>query len=74
MNVASRVIEKFGGAYQLAELLGCRPSTIYRWTYPTEEGGTGGLVPQRHHVALLKLAKHHNVKLRPADLYPRIAA
>lgn len=73
-NLAARIVDKFGGATALANLLNCHVTRIYRWTYPVERGGTGGLVPQRHHVALLKLAKHHNVKLRPADLYPRIAA
>lgn len=71
MDVATRIIEKFGGAYALADKLGCRPSTVYRWTLPKKRGGTGGHVPQRQHQKLLKLARKHSISLSYADFMPK---
>lgn len=68
---AERVIQKFGGHAKLAALLGINVTRVYRWTYPTgKRGGSGGTIPQRHHVRLLELARDNHVKLRLADFYP----
>lgn len=71
MDVATRVIEKFGGARALAKVLGCDPSRVYRWTYSSKRGGTGGLIPQRQHKKLLKVAKKLGINLRYSDLVPQ---
>lgn len=67
---AERIIEKFGGAYKMAATLGARPSTVYRWTYPKEKGGCGGLVPSTAMPKILALARREGVFLTGDDLYP----
>ncbi|PCI20355.1 MAG: amino-acid N-acetyltransferase [Piscirickettsiaceae bacterium] len=42
---AKNVITQFGGIKALAKAIGKNPATIYRWTYPKSNGGTGGTVP-----------------------------
>ncbi len=42
---AQRIIDKFGGVPQLAQLINRMPQAIYRWTYPASRGGTDGYIP-----------------------------
>jgi hypothetical protein len=42
---AVKIIQKFGGARRLAALTDMDPSRIYKWTYPKDKGGTGGVIP-----------------------------
>ena len=71
LEPAATIIEKFKGTARVAELLGLDRSTVCQWRVPTKRGGTGGLVPQRHHPKLLELAEQENVRLKPADFLPR---
>ncbi len=69
---AEKVIAKFGSACQLAKILQVSDSTVYRWTYRREEGGTGGLIPG---AALRKLLVAAAMQTPPIiitkdDLYP----
>jgi hypothetical protein len=66
---AKRIIEKFGGAPRVAELLGIDPSRPYRWTYPRSRGGSGGIIPARYHDELLRKAREHGVPLMPSDFF-----
>lgn len=68
---AERIIAKMGGARRLAALLGLSPATVYRWRYPVERGGTGGLIPSEYHQPVLDLAAVHTVDLRPEDFFDR---
>lgn len=67
MNEAERIIKMFGGAYPLAEALTAalgrkvHPSTVYRWTYPAERNGTGGMVPSRIRRVLRRAARMHGI-------------
>lgn len=67
---ADRVIEKFEGAPRLAELIGRDDSTVYRWTYPREKGGTGGVIPGNALVLVIRAAKQEGILLTDADLSP----
>lgn len=74
---AVRVIEKFGGARRLAVILktvdpenSLNPSSIYRWTYPREKGGTGGVIPTAALPLLIRAARMEGLFLTPEDLYP----
>jgi len=69
-NPAEVVIEKFGGHRRLAGLINVSVSRVYRWNYPKERGGTGGLIPQKHHGALLTAARAEGVSLEPVDFFP----
>ena len=44
-NDALFIIKQFGGAKALAEAINKDPATVYRWTYPKNKGGTGGIIP-----------------------------
>lgn len=77
---ASRIITKFvgghpGGPVRLARLLTkhgypTNTATIYRWTYPKEKGGTGGLVPTAALNQLLYIARIEGVLITADDLNP----
>ncbi len=36
---------------------------------PTEKGGTGGRIPQKHWAKLIEFGKEQRVDLTPADLF-----
>lgn len=74
MDVAKHVIDKCGGPDKVAEMCGCHVSRVYRWTYPIERGGTGGLIPTRRQTTLLEQARARGIDLTPADFFPREAA
>lgn len=65
-NVASRIIEKLGGAYAVAALLKCDISRVHRWTYPKNRGGTGGHIPPKRQRQLLEKAPG---KVTPDDFF-----
>jgi len=73
---AQRIIDKFGSAYRLSAALKAigylrNPSTVYRWTYSREKGGTDGMVPTRALTYILRAARFEGVMLTPEDLDPR---
>lgn len=74
MTPAERIIEKFGGAAKLAELLQVDVSRVYRWTYPADRGGTGGLIPTKHQHRLIEIGRDHGIKIAPADFFSKEAA
>lgn len=75
---AENVIRKFGGARELARVLKdmggdyWNPSTIYRWTYPIDAGGTGGEIPTRAIKTIVRAARYAGIMLTLEDLYPNI--
>lgn len=64
---AKRIINKFGGIYTLARKIGAAPSTIYRWTYPLDKGGTGGLIPVKWHEIILETARLEGIFITKED-------
>ena len=50
---AATVLARFGGAGTLAQLLRLDRSAVHRWALPKHRGGSGGLIPARHHQRLL---------------------
>ena len=69
MNPAKRIIEKFGGHRVVAGILGLSVVSVYRFTYPKEKGGTGGLVPSEHVQTLLTVAPDLGVDLSASDFF-----
>lgn len=51
----------------LAKELGVNYSTVIRWGYPREKGGTDGYIPRKYHAKLIKLAESNGIKLKPLD-------
>lgn len=69
LNPAKSVIGKIG-IDKVAEITGKHVSRVYRWMYPKERGGTGGLIPQADAPALLAYAKANGIKLSKGDFFP----
>ena len=69
LEPAHSLIEFLGGPREVAGLLGRHISRIYRWTYPEERGGTGGLIPSKEQVKLLAVSEEHALGLEPGDFF-----
>ena len=78
---AQTLVAKFGGPRELSRILEqCSddpkdhidPSTIYRWMYPKDKGGTGGEIPLQSLRLILKCARLAGVMLKSADIYPEL--
>lgn len=73
---AEKIITKFGNPRKLADALTAvgypiNRTSIYRWNYSRENGGTGGLVPTAAWPFLISAARLEGVYLSPADTDPR---
>ncbi len=68
VDPAATVLARFGGAGPLAQLLRLDRSAVHRWALPKQRGGSGGLIPARHHQRLLTLAAANGIALSAADL------
>ena len=67
---AQRIVDKFGGPRRLAYAAGLEPSRVYRWLYPKDRGGTGGIIPSSA-VSLVQVAAlMANVELTAEDWAP----
>lgn len=60
MNVAERIIDKFGGQSALARLIGKKQSMVQHWT-------KSGIVPAKWHRVLLDIAQDKGINLNPND-------
>jgi hypothetical protein len=77
LTQAERVLFKFGGARSLAAILKSigrpiSPSAIYKWTYPANRDGTGGLIPTRALSDVMAAARAEGIYLSSEDLDPRV--
>lgn len=73
MEPAASIIGALGGPAAVAEYLKTADNTPYRWTYPRDKGGTGGVIPHWHHDDLLRMAADKGVLLTRADLAEGVA-
>lgn len=74
MSQASQIIEKFGSVPALSRALaaagvGRDLTTIYKWTYPKDKGGTGGYIPTSAHADIKKAARREGILLTAQDWY-----
>lgn len=77
---ASRIISKMvgnspGAPARLARMLTrhgypTNPTTVYRWNYPSEKGGTNGLVPTQALHQIIYIARIEGVLITTDDLNP----
>lgn len=74
LDPARSVIAKLGGVDAVATITGKHVSRIYRWTYPREKGGTGGVVPHEDATKLLAHAKANGLDLTAEDFFASNAA
>lgn len=67
MEPATTIIQKCGGVAKAARYAGVEPATAYRWTYPRERGGTGGMIPTHRQAVMIRNARADGVELLPTD-------
>ena len=67
LEPAHAVIQRFGGPSVLAGILGVHRTRVSNWMRPRAKGGTGGLIPQRYHRALLDHARSAGIALRAEE-------
>lgn len=70
-NAASHVIAKCGGPESVAAMLRVTTISVRKWTYPRERGGTGGLIPAKRQVELIRAAAAAGITLAPADFFDK---
>lgn len=70
MDPATSIIQKLGGVAKVSRATNTALTAPYRWQYPRDKGGTDGLIPQKHHPALLALAREEGIGLTANDFLP----
>ncbi len=70
MEPASTIVKRLGGPATVAAAVGTALTAPYRWQYPRAKGGTNGVIPQRHHRALIEFAKANAIALSAEDFLP----
>ncbi len=70
LQPAHGIIGNLGGASKVAAALDVSYSQVRKWTWSKARGGTGGIIPQRHHVPILDLARRLDVPMTAADFLP----
>jgi hypothetical protein len=69
MEPAKTIIDRFGGVEVVAAITGRHVSRVYRWMYPRDRGGTGGLIPQGEARKLLAHAKASNIPVSADEFF-----
>jgi hypothetical protein len=62
-NPASIIIARLGGEAAVAAITGTAYTAPYRWQAARARGGTGGVIPQRHHRRLIDYARANGIPL-----------
>jgi hypothetical protein len=66
LDPAKSILDRIG--YEAAAAVtGKHISRVYRWTYPTDRGGTGGVIPHADALKLLDHARANSIALTEAD-------
>jgi hypothetical protein len=68
LDPAKSIIAKIG-IDKVSEITGKHVSRVYRWMYPKDRGGTGGVIPQGDAPALLAYAKANQIKLDAEEFF-----
>lgn len=69
INATQQIIMRLGGARVVANALRIAATTVYRWTYPVERGGTGGTVPIKRMNQIIAYANKRGIKLSVKDFF-----
>lgn len=70
LEPAKTVIDICGGFEAVAEMINVHRTNVYRWGYPTDRGGSNGLIPTRQQAKLLAAARERGIDLRPEHFFP----
>jgi hypothetical protein len=72
MNPAQIIISRLGGEAQVAFITATSYTAPYRWQAAKAKGGTGGVIPQRYHRALLDYARSKGIPLAAEEFLPAV--
>lgn len=64
---AQRFIKKAGGVSALARMMNCDRTTIYKWLYPKNKGGTDGLIPSSRIADIEFAFSVAGIEIKPGD-------
>lgn len=70
MLTATDIINLFGGAPIIASGLNLERTSVYKWTYPKNKGGSGDRVPLKWAGPIINLAKARGITLGYEDVIP----
>jgi hypothetical protein len=68
---AARVVAKLGGPAKVAKMLGITRACVYKWLWPVDRQGTGGIIPTGQMERLCLAARLNGHLLTAEDLDPR---
>jgi len=68
MTPASLIVSRFGSKSAVADAVGVHRTRVYDWLRDKERGGSGGRIPQSHHLKLLEAARERGIPLTAAEL------
>lgn len=69
INTVKTIITRLGGPRVIADALRIAVTTVYRWTYPVERGGTGGIIPIRRMNQIIAYAQKRGIRLSIKDFF-----
>lgn len=69
LDPAKSVIATIGGVEKVASITGRSITRVYRWMYPKDRGGTGGVIPHAEARKLLEYAEAERLPLSPNDFF-----
>jgi hypothetical protein len=67
---AGRIISRLGGVAAVARICGCSDSSVYRWQMSVARHGTGGIIPTRRMILILRYAQASNLPITARDFVP----
>lgn len=70
LEPAASIVRKLGGEAVVSRVTETALTAPYRWQHAKDKGGTDGLIPQRHHPALLAYARDNNIVLTAEEFLP----
>jgi len=74
LEPAATVVRLLGGPTKVSRIIGIHRTKVSNWMRPKDHGGTGGIIPQRHHVAILRAAKDAGLPITAEDFLPHTEA
>lgn len=72
MEPASTIIKKLGGATLVSKGINVHRTRVYKWMWPKERQGTGGIIPHWQIPKILNYAKKIGVPLSEYDFVKKI--
>lgn len=68
LSPAEYVIKLLGGVRPTARAVGRHPASVVAWKRSRAKKGTNGMIPDKCHHQILKLAKERGLDITPTDL------